>query len=178
MSDKYTQSLPISVGMVASALFALFTSGLNPVGAVGELRENDFTLNYVQSTGNIPVLTTILYDSATNNLTTTITSRVGDPRFSTSTVSDEQEQNLVSILDRGNVLYANFNSNACSGSECGTAYLTLAVEKLNITNTLTWTKESTETLNSLFDLEEQLFSIKNTTNEKDMRSGNTEPPTE
>jgi hypothetical protein len=129
-------------------------------GNVRFFTENNFTLAYGDNAGDIiPYSRQILYDSGTNNLTSITTRLSGELTVKTIQVTHEQEQNLINAITRNGVYTTGFSDNSCHGPECQPAHLTISVENQNFTNTLSWTKESSKTLDGLFGIQEQLFSL-------------------
>ena len=167
MLMKHILLLSIFATTLASTIFAVFLSSADGTtnGNVKFFTENNFTLAYGDNGGDIiPYSRQILYDSGTNNLTSIITSLGSEPTVKTIQLTDEQELNLINAITRNGTYGTSFNDNSCHGPECQPAHLTISVENQNFTNTLSWTKESPETLNSLFGIQDQLFSLTSETN--------------
>ena len=117
-----------------------------------ELQSNNFTLSYGETGVQIePTSYESFYDSGTNNLTTIScgTSQMGGCISHTSKLTDEQEEKLIDIIGSRDLLYYSFSSDACSSRACAPAHLIVNVPSLNKTNTYSWTKESSDTLENL-----------------------------
>ncbi len=127
-----------------------------------ELVDNNFTLSYGETGLEIePTSSQSLYDSGTNNLTTISCGTVimGGCFSHTNQLTDEQEGKLIDTIGSGKLLYYSFSSDACSSPACAAAHLTISIPTLNKTNTLSWTKESSDTLENLNALQQDLQSM-------------------
>ena len=161
MKISYMIFLVSVVAVLGLAIISIDPLTINGTtnGNVRFFTENNFTLNYGTEGGDIiPFSRQIIYDSESNNLTTTFTLLTGNTTSKTIQISDEQERALIDTIVSTDYA-SSFNSDTCNFPDCGLAHLTINVENENFTNSFVWSNQSSETLQGLFGIQEKLNSL-------------------
>ncbi len=162
-----TNLLTITVFVLTSLVLIiyiphLYASSIPQGSSILQLQNNNFTLTYGESGLMIePTSFQAIYNSGTNNLTTVSCGTVlmGGCISSTKTITNENENKLINVISDGNLFFDGFNSDRCSSPACTPSHLTISIPNLNLTNTLSWTSESLETLDGLNTMKNEIGSI-------------------
>ena len=77
-------------------------------------------------------------------------------------LTDAEKEKIIDTIASGGLNSLGFNSNACDAG-CTTSHLTVTIPSLNQSNSLSWTSQSSETLDSLSKIRHSLTNPQNIT---------------
>ncbi len=116
--------------------------------------------NFLLIANSLRTLSSV-YHSETNDLkiTTCLKDRCMLHLFN---LTDAEKEKIIDTMASGGLNSKVFNSNACDSS-CTSSHLTVTIPSLNQSNSLSWTSQSLDTLDSLSKIRDPLIHAQNIT---------------